>query len=136
MPLLGHVDLNTGLPVRKPKPLRYEHANPGDLVHLEVKKLGPIPDGGGWRTSETPEERTKKSVPTGYSCLHSALDDHSRVVNSEILKDEKKETTAGFWNRAHASYKSLGITMTRALTDNGPPRFRAIISYQYLPPTT
>jgi hypothetical protein len=50
MPLLGQADLTTGLPVRKPKPLRYERANPGDLVHLGVKKLGRIPDGGGWRT--------------------------------------------------------------------------------------
>ena len=50
MPLLGHVDLNTGLAVRKPHAVRYEHANPGDLVHVDVKKLGRIPDGGGWRT--------------------------------------------------------------------------------------
>lgn len=50
MPLLGHIDLNTGLPVRKPKPVRYERENPGDLVHVDVKKLGRIPDGGGHRT--------------------------------------------------------------------------------------
>jgi len=120
MPLLGHVDLNTGLPVRTPKPLRYEHANPGDLVHLDVKKLGRIPDGGGWRTlGNAGRKNKKKSVPTVYSCLHSALDDHSRVVYSEILNDEKKETAAGFWHRAHAYYTSLRITVTRVLTDNG-----------------
>jgi len=120
MPLLGQVDLNTGLPVRKPKPLRYEHANPGDLVHLDVKKLGRIPDGGGWRTlGNVGRKNKKKSVPTGYSFLHSALDDQSRVVYSEILNDEKKETAAAFWHRAHAYDKSLGITVTQVLTDNG-----------------
>jgi len=50
MPLLGHIDVNTGLSVRKAKSIRYEHATPGDLIHIDVKKLGRIPAGGGWHT--------------------------------------------------------------------------------------
>jgi len=121
MPLLGHVDLNTGLAVRKPKAVRYEHANPGDLVHVDVKKLGRIPDGGGWRTlgKAAGRRNRKKSVPIGYSFLHSAIDDHSRVVYSEILTDEKGATAAGFWERANAFYLSLGVTVRRVLSDNG-----------------
>jgi len=120
MPLLGHVDLNTGLAVRKPHAVRYEHANPGDLVHVDVKKLGRIPDGGGWRTLGTAGKKNKKkSSPTGYSFLHSAIDDHSRVVYSEILTDEKGATAAGFWERANAYYLSLGVTVLRVLSDNG-----------------
>jgi transposase InsO family protein len=121
VPLLGHIDLNTGVRVRKPKPVRYERANPGDLVHVDVKKLGRIPDGGGWRTlgKAAGVKNKKKSVPVGYSFLHSAIDDHSRVVYSEILTDEKKESAAGFWDRANAFYAGLGITVTRVMTDNG-----------------
>ena len=121
VPLLGHIDLNTGLRVRKLKPVRYEHANPGDLVHIDVKKLGRIPDGGGWRTlGRTAGQKNKKrSVPVGYAFLHSTIDDHSRVVYSEILKDEKQETAAAFWTRANNYYESLGITVKRVLSDNG-----------------
>jgi transposase InsO family protein len=121
VPLLGHVDLNTGLAVRKPKAARYEHENPGDLVHIDVKKLGRIPDGGGWRTlgRTAGRKHKKKSVPVGYAFLHSTIDDHSRLVYSEILMDEKKETATAFWGRANAYYASLGITVKRVLSDNG-----------------
>ena len=121
MPLLGHIDLNTGLTVRKPKPARYEHANPGDLVHIDVKKLGRIPDGGGWRTLGRPAGRKNRhaSVKVGYSFLHSTIDDHSRVVYSEILGDEKQDTATEFWKRANTFYESLGITVKRVLSDNG-----------------
>ena len=120
MPLLGHLDMNTGLPVRKPAPVRYERAHPGELVHVDVKKLGRIPNGGGHRTLGTAGIRNKKKhVPIGYSFLHSAIDDHSRVVYSEILTDEKQETAAAFWVRANAFYASHGITVLRVMTDNG-----------------
>lgn len=118
VPLLGHIDLNTGVRVRKPKPVRYEHENPGDLVHVDVKKLGRIPDGGGWRTLGRQQGKKNRSG-VGYSYLHSAIDDHSRVVYSEILDDERKETAAGFWERANTYFESLGITVQRVLTDNG-----------------
>ena len=120
VPLLGHIDVNTGLAVRKPKPVRYEHAHPGDMVHIDVKKLGRIPDGGGWRTlGNAGKKNKKKSVPTGYAFLHSTIDDHSRVVYSEILRDEKGATAAAFWSRANTYYESLGITVKRVLSDNG-----------------
>jgi transposase InsO family protein len=118
VPLLGHIDLNTGARVRKPKPVRYEHENPGDLVHVDVKKLGRVPDGGGHRTlGRTAGNKNRSGV--GYSYLHSAIDDNSRLVYSEILDNEKKNTAAGFWSRANAFYAGLGITVKRVMTDNG-----------------
>ena len=120
VPLLGHIDVTTGLAVRKAKAVRYEHATPGDMIHIDVKKLGRIPAGGGWRTlGQAGTKNKKKSVPTGYVFLHSTIDDHSRVVYSEILGDEKGVTAAAFWSRAHAYYESLGITVKRVLSDNG-----------------
>ena len=118
VPLLGHIDLNTGVRVRSQKPVRYEHEHPGDLVHIDVKKLGRIPDGGGWRTLGQAKGK-KNKTGVGYSFLHSAIDDNSRVVYSEILNDERKETAAGFWDRANTYFTSLGITVLRVLTDNG-----------------
>jgi transposase InsO family protein len=122
---LAWLDRGTGQVVR-----RYEHAAPGDLVHVDVKKLGRIPDGGGHRvTDRMTAYRNKKATTTaryphgkpriGYSYLHTALDDHSRLAYSEILADEKKETAAAFWARACAWYASCGITVRRVLTDNG-----------------
>ena len=119
MPLLGHVDLNTGLPVRKLKPVRYERENPGDLVHVDVKKLGRIPDGGGHRTLARQAGRKNRQPGVGHAFLHSAIDDHSRLVYSEILTNEKKETAAGFWERANAFYAANGVTVLRMMTDNG-----------------
>ena len=119
MPLLGHVDLNTGLPVRKLKPVRYERENPGDLVHVDVKKLGRIPDGGGHRTLGRQAGRKNRQPGVGHAFLHSAIDDHSRLVYSEILTNEKKETAAGFWERANAFYAANGVTVLRVMTDNG-----------------
>ncbi|MGO1629022.1 MAG: IS481 family transposase [Microbacteriaceae bacterium] len=119
VPLLGHIDLNTGRRVRKPRPVRYEHEHPGDLVHVDVKKLGRIPDGGGHRTLGRAVGKRNRRAGVGYSFLHSAIDDHSRAVYSEILDDERKETAAGFWERANAYFASMGITVLRVLTDNG-----------------
>ncbi|MCW4458947.1 IS481 family transposase [Microbacterium sp. MPKO10] len=118
VPLLGHIDLNTGVRIRKPKPVRYEREKPGDLVHVDVKKLGRIPDGGGHRSlGRTHGVRNKSG--TGYAYLHSSIDDHSRLAYSEILDDERKETATGFWERANAFYNSHGITVSRVITDNG-----------------
>ena len=118
MPRLGLLDKSTGLPVRKTKPVRYERERPGDLVHVDVKKLGRIPDGGGHRTRGRQAGRKNRSG-VGYSYLHSAIDDHSRLVYSEILADERKETASAFWRRAHRYYQSQGITVRRVMTDNG-----------------
>jgi transposase InsO family protein len=110
---LSWLDRPTGRVVR-----RYEHAAPGDLVHLDVKKLGRIPDGGGWRVHGR-AQRPNSHRGRGYSFLHTALDDHSRLVYSEILTDERKETAAAFWTRAVAYFASCGIGVMRVLTDNG-----------------
>ena len=110
MPLLGHLDQNTGLPVRRPKPRRYEHPAPGDMVHLDIKKLGRIPDGGGHRKLGRQAGRRNRTG-MGYSYLHHAVDDHSRLAYSEILDDERKETAAAFWKCANAFFADHGITV-------------------------
>jgi transposase InsO family protein len=103
---------------------RYEHHSPGDLVHVDIKKLGRIPEGGGHRSvGKTAGNRNKTGTAAnrrpGYAFLHNAVDDHSRLAYTEILTDEKKDTTAGFWERANAYFESYGITVKRVLTDNG-----------------
>ena len=111
---------------------RYEHAAPGDLVHIDIKKLGRIPDGGGWRMNgrgssqdrraSVARERAARagaSPSRGYVYLHHAVDDHSRLAHSEILDDERKETAAAFWKRAEAFFVAHGITVRAVLTDNG-----------------
>ena len=132
MPLLVHLDLATGLPVRKAKPVRYEAAAPGDLVHVDIKTLGRIPDGGGWRAFGRGSQQHRRSgaaadraarlgapAPRGYVYLHHAVDDHSRLAYSEQLSDERKETAAAFWGRAKAFFLDAGITVRAVMTDNG-----------------
>ena len=97
---------------------RYEHAAPGDLVHVDIKKLGRIPDGGGWRIHGR-AARAGRKRGQGYSYLHTAVDDHSRLAYSELLADERQETAAAFWTRANAYFTGCGITVHRVLTDNG-----------------
>lgn len=111
---------------------RYEHAAPGDLVHVDIKKLGRIPDGGGWRifgrgsaqdqragACRDRRARAGASPSRGYVYLHHAVDDHSRLAYSEILADERKETAVAFWKRAEAFFATHGITVRAVLTDNG-----------------
>ena len=101
---------------------RYEHAAPGDLVHIDTKKLGRIPDGGGWRAlGRTDGDRNKRRDRVGYAYLHNAVDDHSRLAYCEIHDDERQQTVADFWARANAWFASCGITVRRVLTDNGNP---------------
>lgn len=120
-PKLAHLDRATAVPVR-----RYERERPGELVHVDVKKLGNIPDGGGWRTAGRQRGRHNKHLTSpgrtpviGYGYLHTALDDHSRLAYTEILADEQKQTAVAFLRRAHAWYASLGIAIERVLSDNG-----------------
>ena len=122
---LAWLDRATGQTVR-----RYEWPQPGDLVHLDVKKLGKIPDGGGWRVLGRPignrNSRTSTRVRssghhpvTGYHYLHTAIDDHSRLAYSELLADELGTTAAAFWTRARTWFNSHGVTIARVLSDNG-----------------
>lgn len=120
MPLLAQLDQATGLPVRRARAVRYEKTSPGELVHVDIKKLGRIPDGGGHRKlGRTVGNRNNKKHGLGYSYLHHAVDDYSRLAYSEILTDERKETAAAFWKRARAFFADAGITVTAVMTDNG-----------------
>ncbi len=110
---LAFMDRPTGRIIR-----RYERDRPGELIHVDVKKLGRIPDGGGWRTHGRPA-CPDRSRTTGYDYIHSAVDDHTRIAYSEIHPDEKATTCASFLQRAAAFYATCGITrIERVLTDN------------------
>ena len=99
------------------KKLRYEHPAPGDLLHLDVKKLGRIPDGGGHRvhgrSSETPRARG-----AGLDYLHVAVDDHSRYAYAEALPDGRGASCAAFLQRALAHFRARGVCVRRVLTAN------------------
>jgi len=110
---LAHLDRPTGRVIR-----RYERDRPGELIHVDIKKLGNIPDGGGHKALGRQAGRKTRSK-AGYSYLHTAVDDHSRLAYSEIHADEKKETATAFWTRAQGFFTSCGITVERVLTDNG-----------------
>ena len=112
---LAWLDRATGRVIR-----RYEREAPGDLVHVDIKKLGRIPDGGGWKLIGRPAGRKNRgNIKRGFHYLHNAVDDHSRLAYSEILTDETKETAAAFWTRANTYFAGCGITVARVLTDNG-----------------
>ena len=132
---LSWIDPATGAPVRarRREVRRYEREAPGDLIHVDIKKLGRIPDGGGHRvhgraqgarnsSAHREPGRTRKVAGRpnlGYAYLHHAVDDHSRYAYSEILADEKKETATAFMTRALAHFASIGVTTARVMTDNG-----------------
>lgn len=106
--------------------IRYERERAGDLVHVDIKKLGRIPDGGGWqahgRGSDAARASKRKGAGTGrvgYVYLHSAVDDYSRLAYTESLPDEKAVTAVAFWHRAVLFFASHGVHIQRVLTDNG-----------------
>lgn len=102
--------------------IRYERERPGELVHLDVKKLGRIPEGGGKRFDpgflESGAGRHRPGPKRGHDYVHVAVDDHSRYAYAEALPDEKGTTTAGFLSRAVLAFASVGISIERVLTDN------------------
>jgi len=119
-PRLKWTDPATGTRVKSLDKRRYEHAAPGDLVHVDIKKLGRIPTGGGWKKrGRTIGNRHNKAQRPGYAYLHNAVDDHSRLAYSEIHANERKETAVGFWLRARRFFAAHGITIKAVLTDNG-----------------
>ncbi|MER5411259.1 IS481 family transposase, partial [Streptomyces sp. NPDC002769] len=110
---LAFLDRPTGQVIR-----RYERDRPGELVHVDVKKLGRIPDGGGHKALGRQAGRATRAN-MGFDYVHSAVDDHSRLAYSEIHPDEKVATCAGFLTRAAAFFHAHGITrVERVLTDN------------------
>lgn len=119
VPHLADCDPLTGAPVRATRTTtnRYERSRPGELIHLDVKKLGRIPDGGGWRAHGRSEQVRGRGI--GYDYVHVAIDDHTRVGYAEVLPDEKGVTAAGFLTRAAAYFAGHGIgRIERVITDN------------------
>ncbi|EHN71778.1 transposase [Streptomyces coelicoflavus ZG0656] len=115
LPALAATDRATSEPVR-----RYERSRPGELLHIDVKKLGRIPDGGGHkvlgRAAGSPNKDRRNGA--GYAYLHTALDDHTRLAYTEDLPDETAATCAGFLRRATAWFARQGVIAERVLTDN------------------
>jgi transposase InsO family protein len=124
---LASLDRVTGQPIR-----RYEHAHPGQLVHIDIKKLGNIPAGGGHRFlgravggHNSQADRSSGQLDRhhhpliGHGFIHAGVDDHSRLAYAEIHPDETSQTAAGFLARAHAWFHARGVTLQRVLTDNG-----------------
>jgi transposase InsO family protein len=111
---LTHLDRQTATPIR-----RYERKRPGELVHVDIKKLGRIPTGGGHKAHGRAATRRNKRHRVGYAYLHTAIDDHSRLAYTEVLTDEKGATAAAFWRRAEAWFAAHGIVIERVITDNG-----------------
>jgi transposase InsO family protein len=115
---LKHLDRVTRKPIR-----RMVMTRPGELVHVDIKKLGRIPKGGGWRVHgrvARPNNHQAKKAAVGYAYVHSAVDGYSRLAYSEVLSDEQAITAAAFWERAKAFFDDHGITIERVITDNGP----------------
>jgi len=123
LPYLHHCDPITGEVIRASKAtaVRYERCRPGELVHLDVKKLGRIPDGGGWKSRGRSIGKTakQKKAKIGFDYVHSMVDDHSRLAYSEVLPDEKGATCAAFLIRAAAHFATHGINrIEEVITDN------------------
>lgn len=122
---IDDIDRPTG--AKKRAVNRYEYDKPGGMVHVDVKKVGRIPKGGGWRIhgrgTEDALASKRKGAGTGrvgYTYLHSAVDDHSRLAYTEVHYDEKGTTAAAFWLRAALFFRKHGIMhIQRCLTDNG-----------------
>ena len=98
---------------------RYQREHPGGLIHVDVKKISGIPDGGGWKLHGRGNDNYKRSHQVGYRYIHTAIDDRTRLAYSEILTNEQAITAAGFWTRAAAWFRAHGINCDRVITDNG-----------------
>jgi transposase InsO family protein len=106
--------------------VRYERARPGELIHVDVKKLGRIEAGAGHRIAGLPRTNPRKRDGSGvdrrqvgWEYVHIAIDDCSRLAYAEVLSDEKGRTAVGFLRRATTFYQRYGITVRRVMTDNG-----------------
>jgi transposase-like protein len=124
---LAYLDRATGQPIR-----RYERDRPGQLIHIDVKKLGNIPAGGGHRFLGRPAGKRNRQADrssgqvsryrnslTGHGFIHAAVDDHSRLAYAEIHPDETSQTAAGFLQRARVWFANHGLVIQQVLTDNG-----------------
>ncbi|MFI7644595.1 IS481 family transposase [Micromonospora sp. NPDC049460] len=125
---LSHIDRATGEPIR-----RYEHDRPGAMLHVDVKKYGNIPDGGGWRyvgraqggrhrqatARRTGTRNTRYDPRIGTAFVHTVIDDHSRVAYAEIRDDETANTAIDVLRNAVTWFADRGVTIERVLSDNG-----------------
>jgi transposase InsO family protein len=123
---LAHIDIRTGEPIR-----RYEHDYPGSLIHVDVKKLGNIPTGGGWRfVGRAQGKKNRAATPglgrnryrdvlLGHAFIHTVVDDHSRVAYAEIHDDETAVTAIGVLRRAVNWFRAREVAVERVLSDNG-----------------
>lgn len=123
---LHHVDVRTGEPIR-----RYEHDKPGAMIHVDVKKIGNIPDGGGHRfvgrqqgkknraATRGAKRNQYRNAVMGTAFVHTVIDDHSRVAYAEIHDDETAATAIGVLRRAVSWFEARGVTVERVLSDNG-----------------
>ncbi len=124
LPRLHELDPVTGIRIRASRTtqLRYEHENPGDLIHVDVKKLGRIPDGGGWRidgpTVIDHDRRRDRARKLGFDYVHVAVDDHSRLAFAQVLPDEKGTTCAAFLTAAAEFFAQHGVAIRGVMTDN------------------
>ena len=138
MPALHELDPITGVALRASRrtQVRYERDAPGDLIHIDVKKLGRIPDGGGWRldgpaTINHDRGRDRK-IRIGFDYIHVAIDDHSRLAFAQILPDEKGSTCAGFLTAAAEFFARHGIPFREVMTDNAKNYTRSAACQSHL----
>ena len=114
--------------------LRYERTRPGELVHVDVKRLGRIKGGAGWHVRDRrqhynavfTDQAGRRRRTVGYEYVHVAIDDYSRLAYAEVLADETASTAIAFLRRAVAFYRRHGITVERVITDNGSA-YRAVM---------
>ena len=107
---LRDLDRPTGVPIR------YERDCPGELVHVDIKKVAKVPDGGGWRAHG--RGKAGRTQRVGYEYVHSMVDDHSRFAYSEIHDNQTSETCAAFMLRAAQTFAQWGYRIDRVMTDN------------------
>ena len=104
-------------------PNRYERSRPGELVHVDVKKLGRIKGAGhrmvGHRRSQRRRRGARRAGELGWEFVHVCVDDATRLAFAEVLPDERGATAAGFLRRAAAWFASMGITLEAVMSDNG-----------------
>ena len=126
--VLRRLKLNRASHLEPVQPVqRYEYPGPGDMLHMDIKKL-PRFDRPGHRVTNNRRQNTRGA---GYECVHICIDDHSRWAFARVLPDEQQGTTTRFLENALAAYRDIGVEVKRLMTDNGPAyrsrRFNAVL---------
>ena len=116
---LGRLDRGDRATSSVSRPQRYQRERPGELIHIDIKKIAGIPDGGGWRMHGRDKDPHHGKSGVGYRYIHTAVDDRTRLAYSEILDDEGKATAAAFLHRAVLWFRLRGVVVERVITDNG-----------------